>query len=478
MVALLHDPPGLRGLTEALVAAGPELRVRLVAEGAVIHLFDGSGRLVAAVQAAQRLAAAAEADRILGAEIPDDLPAQPWWVEARALDSGPTGTDTVAVVRRFADSLVGRYGGLVVEPEQRMALTDDFLTGSSEHPAVAALTNTAVVVVEDRPVVPLSTWLLDAVSEYGRAGRFLQLVTPPSARITPALLTLLAMPQTRWVVATDDGRYHDGFLGLPLTWHERHAFVVDEDTLHERGPRPRTAADQPDSPGCHLLVDLKVVHPADAGLVLGTSAELLAERLSGAPPALFGPGEPVSLVWDTAVLTGLCRSRIPAPSWLVFTGLPEAVRPDGVRPFSGTLRVKRVAEGVEESVSLTVVHPPGEQPDLSVLPSLVREFAARDVLVSMTVRRMSGRPDPTYGPWWPAPPAPLGLALGTEGVSALGRERALAAPVRGVPLGPPMTPSVWYRIGDGTGPDAWDRFQNLMQYLHPESRADRTTAPV
>jgi hypothetical protein len=49
----------------------------------------------------------------------------------------------------------------------------------------------------------------------------------------------------------------------------------------------------------------------------------------------------------------------------------------------------------------------------------------------------------------------------------VGRENALAAPVRGVSFGPPMTPVIWYRIGDGVEPDGWERLQALMRHLVP-----------
>jgi len=45
--------------------------------------------MVAAVQAVQRLALSPEADRLLAERIADDLPTQPWWVEARGAENRP-----------------------------------------------------------------------------------------------------------------------------------------------------------------------------------------------------------------------------------------------------------------------------------------------------------------------------------------------------------------------------------------------------
>lgn len=59
---------------------------------------------------------------------------------------------------------------------------------------VVALTEEAAVVVEDRPVVPFSPWLADALAAHARQGRGLQLVTPPGSRLTEAVATLLTAP--------------------------------------------------------------------------------------------------------------------------------------------------------------------------------------------------------------------------------------------------------------------------------------------
>jgi len=464
-VALLAGPPDRRALTKALVAAGPDLRVRFSADGAVVELLDSEGRLFAAMQAAQRLALSAEAERLLADGIGDDLPAQPYWVEARGAELA--GADTAGAVGRFVRNLVERLGGAVWEPEPRLARGDAFLDGTTDHPAVTTRTDRAVVVVQDRPLVPLSPWIVDAVAVHGREGRRLQVVTPSTSRITHALRSVLVDPTARWVVQAPDGAYFDGFSGVPLVWDEQEAFVVDRSARVEDGPHEAYRAPV-GVPGSHLLVELRVEHPAGRALVLGSAAELLAERLGGSPPSLWGTSEPLPQAWDRAVVTRLCRERAPGQTMFAFTGPPESVRGEGVLPFSGIQRVVRSASGVRESVSLAVGRPAGEEPDLDVLSSLVAELAGRDVLRTMTVQRAAGRPDLTYEPRWSGFPLPVGLAVGAEGVSEIGTDRALSAPVRGVPFGPPLTPSVWYRVGDGTEPGAWERFRGLMGHLHPD----------
>ncbi|XKK36852.1 DUF6177 family protein [Nocardiopsis sp. ARC36] len=468
VVALLAEAPARRSLIDALVAAGPDLRVRSVSEGAVIELRDDSGRLVAAMQAAQRLALSAEADRLLTDGISDELPAQPYWVEARGAELADV--DTAALVRRFAEHLVERHGGAVWVPEPRLPGREDVLTGSTDHPAVTVLTEKAFVVVQDRPLVPMSGWLVDATARHGREGRHLQVVTPAHSRITHSLRSLLTDRTARWVVRNGDGGHHDGFSGVPLVWDPVSAFVVDGPADPGTAPLPHADfrwSEADGVPGTQLLVDFQMVHPATVSLRLGGAVELVAGHLASSSPALWGTSEPLAHAWDRGRVTDLCRRRAPGATWLTFTGRPESVREDGALPFTGTLRVSTVPDGVRESVTLAVGRPGGEEPDFSALNAMVKELSANEALRSLTVQRLLGRADLTYAPRWSGLPVPVGLAVGVDGVSSMGTDRALSAPVRGVPFGPPMTPAVWYRIGDGTEPDSWDRFRALMDHLRP-----------
>lgn len=466
VIALLAESPHRRSLLDALAEAGPKLRVRLVAEGTVIELRDDSGRLVLAVQAAQRLAVSSEADRLLTDGVSDDLPAQPFWVEARGGELD--GTDTAGMARRFARHLVERHGGTLWEPESRLPRDDGHLLGATDHPAVSAVTGKNAVVVQDRPVVSLSSWLADAIAGYGREGLGLQVVTPSTSVLTHALRSFLGKPAATWVVRAPDGRYYDGFNGLPLVWADETGFVPDPALDPEDGPNQAFRVSPGDEPTALLHVDLQVDHPVRGDLQLGGALEELTASLAGAPPSVWGTSEPLTRPWDRARITETARSRAPGRTWLAFAGQPGG-GPDGdTRPFAGTLRVSRVPSGVREHVLLTVAHRPGEEPDPDALTPLLRELAAQGGLRTMTVHRALGRADLTTAPRWAGVPVPVGLAVGAEGILETGRERALKAPVEGVAFGPRMTPVVWYRVGDGTEPDSWDRFRALMEHLRPE----------
>lgn len=469
VILLLPESPDRRSLLDALVAAGPTLRVRMVAEGTVVQLRDDDERLVVAMQAAQRLAVSAEADRLLSDGVSDDLPAQPLWVEIRGTEL--EDVDTAAVARRFAQHLVDKHGGLLWEAEPELPRDDRNLLGATEHPAVSSVTKKNAVLVQDRPVVSLSSWLVDAMAVFGRKGLGLQLVTTSTSIITHALRWFLSRRGATWVVRAPDGRYYDGFNGLPLLWAEEVGFVPDPEVDAEAGPNQAFRTSATEDLGTQLHVDLQVDHPASADLVLAGSAEMLAERLTGARPALWGVAEPLTREWSPSAITAMARKRAPGQSVLVFAGPPGG---KDSRPFAGSLRVSRTPSGVREHLLFTVGHRPGEEPELDALEPLVRELAVGDGLRSMTVHRAHGREDLTYPPRWAGVSVPVGLAVGPEGILAAGRDKALAAPVRAVPFGPPMTPVVWYRIGDGVEPDSWDRFHSLMEHLTPPEAARRS----
>lgn len=274
-------------------------------------------------------------------------------------------------------------------------------------------------------------------------------------------------------MADSDG-FRDGSSGRPLRWDERYGLIAD--------PPGSTPADSPlrtdpapEETGHQLLVTVKADHPADPNLVLGRTSQLLTETLAGAAPALFGPTEPATLAWDTPSLTALCRERSPRSSRLLFTGPPASVRPDGVLAFSGTLTARRTRDGVRETVTLVVSHPAGREPDTSALVPLVRELTDRGVLHVMEVRRRQGRPDLTRAPYRTGGLTPVGLALGVETTASLGVGHALDAPVRAVPIGPPMTPAVWYDLDADDDPDrdGWRGFGALLAHLDPDGAHPR-----
>ena len=326
--------------------------------------------------------------------------------------------------------------------------------GVEAHPGVDVVAGRVGVVLQDRPVVPLSAWLADAVRVCAAAGRGLQVVTPPGARLTTPLRFALDGPDTRWVVRDATGATcYDGLSGRRLHW-DGEAFAP---TPVEEGAGPALApefADADGGAGRQLVLEVRLRHPATATARLGGALELVCAALTGTPPRGWGTAEPATEPWDRDQLTACARGRAPAPTLLVVVG-------GGGRPAVGTLRVARAASGVDETLTLVVG---GAQPD--ALAAVAGELAAAEPLVSLLVQVCPGRADATWAPRLAGLPVPVGMALGPGEVARLGLERALAAPVPVAhPLGDRPRPAVWFHLGDGTTPAGWDRLTALLGHL-------------
>src|SRR5690606_17916839 len=98
------------------------------------------------------------------------------------------------------------------------------------------------VVIEDRPVVPLSTWLADALATHARQGHALQLVTPSDSLLTTPLANLMTAPLARWAVADGSG-FRDGFSGRPLHWDDRYGLIADPPETSSTNSPSRTGPD-------------------------------------------------------------------------------------------------------------------------------------------------------------------------------------------------------------------------------------------
>lgn len=318
------------------------------------------------------------------------------------------------------------------------------------HPAVDVVTGRVAVVLQDRPVVPLSAWLADAIRLCAGSGRGLQVVTPPAARLTTPLRFALDGPDTRWVVRDDAGATcYDGLSGRRLHW--------DGDAFVPTHAVPKLAPEfaDPDRPaGRQLLLEVRLRHPATATARLGGALEVLCAAMTGGPPRGWGTAEPATEPWDRDELTGFARRRAPAPTLLVVVG-------GGDRPAVGTTRVSRAASGVDETVTLVVG---GAHPD--AVGRVAEELAAREPLVSLLAQVCPGLADTTWAPRLAGLPVPVGLAVGPEEVARLGLDHALAAPVPVAhPLGDPSRPAVWFHLGDATTPAGWDRLSAVLRHV-------------
>lgn len=322
------------------------------------------------------------------------------------------------------------------------------------HPAVDVVTGRVAVVLQDRPVVPFSAWLADAVRVCAGSGRGLQVVTPPGARLTTPLRLALDGPDTRWVVRDATGATcYDGLSGRRLHW-DGDAFVPAP-AGPDHGPALAPEFVDREAPaGRQLLLEVRLRHPATATARLGGALEVLCAALTGEPPRGWGTAEPATEPWDRGDLTAFARGRAPAPTLLVVVG-------GGDRPAVGTIRVARAASGVDETVTLVV----GEA-DPDAVAAVAERLAGDEPLVSLLAQVCPGRTDATWAPRLAGLPVPVGLAVGPDEVAHLGVDHALAAPAPAArPLGDPARPAVWFDLGDGTTPAGWDHLAAVLQHV-------------
>lgn len=453
VIALTPAMPDLRTLLAGLYAGGPDLGVSTMADGAVVQLCAPDGRPLVSVEAPLLVQVPGETARLLG-DTGQEAPV--WWTEARA-------STAVAEAGRLAGSFAGRLatvlGGTVWPPEaattEVVPLTTDMsavpvpATGT---PAVDVLTTTTAVVIQDRPLVPLTSWLSDALRTAAESDRALQIVTPPTARLTLATRTALHGLPNRWVVQDPEHGYYDGLSGAVLHWKGGTFTPVRDENGNASSAKAFT--DATGTRERQMLLTLRTRHAPDADLVLGRALETAFTQLTGGPPVGWSTAEPVNLPWSARELTDLARARAPRPTWLIAVGSTD-------RPAIATVRVLRTPAGVEEDISVAFGYGEGEVPPLDALAGLGAELDAGHGLGTLLASLRTARRDLTVPARLEALPLPVTFTLGRAEAERLGR---------------PVEAARHYRLGDGTDAAAWGRFRDLVGRLGLRGDASRSQA--
>ncbi|MFI0410745.1 DUF6177 family protein [Actinomadura sp. 3N508] len=307
---------------------------------------------------------------------------------------------------------------------------------------VDALTDQAMVVLQDRPLVPLSAWLNNALGDCTASGRTLQLVTPLDSRLSLPLRTVAAGNEMQWVVRNGDG-YYEGLTGRPLKWSGTTFVPVPEARDYAPGFTTRPSA----RIGSQLTLVYRTKHGPEGDL--GGPVERLLQLLTGKPPGALGATEPLEHPWRADRFTEYARGRSTAR--LLVGG-------DGPRPAQAICDFTAGTGGdVAEVSTVTVGYMPEDPPPLQHLPTLVGALAADQKIASLFVQVTPGRADLTTEPRWTGAPAPVALAVaGTvSGPNGL----------PGQQVGPPRAPLTLFPLGDGRSPDGWQRHSMLMQHL-------------
>ncbi|WP_405915840.1 DUF6177 family protein [Streptomyces sp. NBC_00728] len=454
VIALTPGMPDVWALLAGLYAGGPEVDITAAADGAVIQLRGPGGRPLVSVEAPVLVQVPGEALRLLGSDVPVPF----WWTEARASTAVPEA-------ERLAGSVCGRLnsllGGTTWPPGAATTEVVDISTvpaPADGQPAVDVLTDSTAVVLIDRPVVALTSWLSAVLRTTSSSGRALQIVTPPHVRLSLPARTSLAQIPNRWVVQDPGCGYYDGLSGAVLRW--QNGTFAPALTKDGRPTVAEAFADVPPSTGHQVVVAFRTVRPADEHLVLGRALETAWKALTGASPAGWGTAEPVSLPWSPRQLTDLARDRAPEPTHMVAVGHPE-------RPAIATIRVTRTATGVEEDIKLTLGYSTNETPPLEAIENLAETLVTDHGLATMLTSLRRGRHDLTTPPHLEEPPVPHTFTLGPDDVAAVGLTHARRPPVgvRPTQLGPEARPALHYPLGDGTVPGAWTTLQRLTAHI-------------
>ncbi|WP_431771889.1 DUF6177 family protein [Streptomyces cucumeris] len=465
VITLTQQMPAPLSVLAGLLSGGPDKLVGTTGEDAVVQLCDPQGRPLVSVESPVLVQVAGEAERLLGATAP---PVPFWWTEARAT----TGVEEAErLAGTFAARLASLSGGSVWPPEAARSLAVVASDGvgvapapAAAQPAVDVLTDKVAVVIQDRPVIAMTAWLSDALRATARAELGLQIVTPPGARLSPAVRTSLGGWPSRWVVQDEKEGYYDGLSGAVLRWQNGlFAPVAPEDATPEDPDTPVADAYRAfaDTGERQLAVTFRTVHPADDRLVLGGALESVWRELTGEPPAGWGTAEPANLPWSVRQLTDLAHDRAPEPTWLVVVGSPD-------RPALATVRVSRTTGGVEEDVTLAFGYGPDEEPPLEALPRAAEILATRHHLQSMLLQLRKARRDLMVPPRFEGPGVPLAFVLGPEEVRELPGDRARRTPLADppLPLGPASRPALYYPLpGDPGDLSGWQDFERLMRHL-------------
>ncbi|AEM82422.1 DUF6177 family protein [Streptomyces violaceusniger] len=462
VIALTPTMPDVPTLLAGLYAGGPDLRVRTAADGAVVQLCTPDGSTLVSIETPILIHTPGEPARLLGTgTTTPDSPV--WWTEARATTAIP---EAGQLAGSFAGRLATVLNGTTWPPEAATTeviplTTDNTATpaNTTPHPAIDVLTDTTALVLQDRPVIPMTSWLSDALRTAITSDRALHIVTPNTARLTLPTRNALGGHPHRWVVQDPHDGYYDGLSGAVLRW--QNGTFTPVSTTSRTTPVAQAFTNTTDTGDRQLILALRTHHPADEQLILGRALETTWHHLTGTPPAGWSTAEPVNLPWSPRQLTDLARRRAPQPTWLIAIGHPD-------RPALATIRIARTPAGVEEDITLSLGYGEYEPPPLEAIPSLAEALTTGNHgLTSMLTSLRHAPRDLAIPPHITPPPTPIALTLGPDTVHDIGTHHAQHPPLSLTPtqLGPASRPALHYALGDATDDQTWTTLKHLTQHL-------------
>lgn len=359
------------------------------------------------------------------------------------------------------------------------------------HPAVDG-SDDAILQHETRSeVVHLSEARSDLLRRASGDGRRVVLVTDERSSLTYPMHEALVGTGGVWVVREAGGTLRDGTDGRvlhsvsaatdrtapvlttagasagPGTVGVSPVFLRSEPTGD--GPEAADVRRRLDAPlGRQLVVSVSVRHQARRTTLLGRTAEILAEQLTGSPVLGWGVREPAIVPWDRTALTAYARGRMPEDARLVVVG-------DG---FVGTVVVRRTNAGLEETTQL-LVHAGPSRSDaaravVDAVPATLGQLSSTLVPLFGLVTTRTGRADLLVPSILETPVVPLAMLLGPPAVRELGLDLALLADQHDAQVvGRRRVPGVVVPLGTFDHAD-WSRLAGVVRTLG----ADRVLAAV
>ncbi|MEU4389721.1 DUF6177 family protein [Kribbella sp. NPDC023855] len=341
------------------------------------------------------------------------------------------------------------------------------------YPGVDQVSDEVVLVMQDRPVVGLSSWLQNVTTQATRNVMPLQLVTPKSTRLTfAARMRLFNVVGSRWVVVDGEETY-DGLNGSRLKW-DGQKFAPRAEPVASAEPSEQVDwspayVDTTIDLRAQLLITARFQHEPLEMTVVGGATGRLVEALTGEPPAGWGTAEPATQPWRLEQLSDFCRGRMPTPSWLSVAGGVAS----GTKHLGAHLEINHRPAGLEETITVCVAQPGRVIDNVNALGDVVDRLADEFELVTFFAQLTMGTPEGFTPPHFTGFPAPIGLALGNDGLQALGVDRALdmsqVGAIEPVLVGPQAAPSAWYPLGDGLTQSDWRKYSALVDYLNPSA---------
>ncbi|MET1004735.1 MAG: DUF6177 family protein [Propionibacteriaceae bacterium] len=224
---------------------------------------------------------------------------------ARALATTTDGTavrlSAASVPEAHAGSATTTSGGSTGRQPSASALPDP--PGDMVNQALAVL-------VQSRPVVALTPWLVNNHVWASTHQRQFVLLTPAATELTLAAWSYLQNTDAAWVVDTGDSMFH-GLIGLQVSWTGAGFELTDQVDV----AFTPVVEDQ-----WRVLVEAETTHSYEESATIGTFSRDLLASIDLAAPVRQGLMEPPESSFDVGELTTYARTLSPNPSRFVLQG--------------------------------------------------------------------------------------------------------------------------------------------------------------